>query len=103
MAKGTIAKQNIGKKLQELFGDNFVGESGGKYYVWENDGGEKVQIAISLTCPKNPIGTVDMSSAFGDGIDFDAAPAVGPVKVAPTEITEEEKANLAAMMASLGL
>ena len=75
MAKGTIAKQNIGKKLQELFGDNFVGESSGKYYVWENDGGEKVQIAISLTCPKNPIGTVDMSSAFGDGIDFAAAPA----------------------------
>lgn len=103
MAKGTIAKQNIGKKLQELFGDNFVGESGGKYYVWENDGGEKVQIAISLTCPKNPIGTVDMSSAFGDGIDFDAAPAAAPVKVAPTEITEEEKSNLAAMMASLGL
>ena len=44
-----------------------------------------------------------MSSAFGDGIDFDAAPAVAPVKAAPTEITEEEKANLAAMMASLGL
>ena len=103
MAKGTIAKQNIGKKLQEVFGDNFVGESGGKYYVWENDGGEKVQIAISLTCPKNPIGTVDMSSAFGDGIDFDAAPAVAPAKVTPTEITEEERANLAAMMASLGL
>ena len=103
MAKGAVAKSKIAEKLKGLFGENYVGESGGKYYVWENDGGEKVQIAISLTCPKNPIGTVDMNSAFGDGIDFDAAPAAAPVKVAPTEITEEEKSNLAAMMASLGL
>ena len=103
MAKGSTAKLAIGKKLQELFGSDFVGESGGKYYVWENDGGEKVQIAISLTCPKNPIGTVDMSCAFGDGIDFNAAPAVAPTPASPTEITDEERENLARMMAELGL
>lgn len=103
MARGSQAKLIIANKIKELYGSDYVGESGGKYYIYENDGGEKVQIAISLTCPKNPIGTVDMSSAFSDGIDFAAAPAAAPVKVAPTEITEEEKANLAAMMASLGL
>lgn len=103
MAKGSIAKSKIAEKLKDLFGENYVGESGGKHYVWENDGGEKVQIAISLTCPKNPIGTVDMSSAFGGGLDFEAEPVVVQTKFEPAEITEQEVENLAAMMARLGL
>ena len=103
MARGATAKAKIAQKLETLFGADFVGESGGKYYVWENDGGEKVQIAISLTCPKNPIGTVDMSSAFGDGIDFEAKPIVAQTTFTPAEITPEEEDNLANIMAKLGL
>jgi hypothetical protein len=103
MAKGTIAKQTIANKIKEIFGADYVGESAGKHYVWVNDGGEKVQIAISMTCPKNPIGTVDMSSAFGDGMDFEAAPVVAQTKFEPAEITQEEVDNLATMMARLGL
>jgi hypothetical protein len=103
MAKGAVAKSKIAEKLKDLFGENYVGESGGKHYVWENDGGEKVQIAISLTCPKNPIGTVDMSSAFGGGLDFEAEPVVVQTKFEPAEITEQEVENLAAMMERLGL
>ena len=103
MAKGAVAKSKIAEKLKDLFGENYVGESGGKHYVWENDGGEKVQIAISLTCPKNPIGTVDISSAFGGGLDFEAEPVVVQTKFEPAEITEQEVENLAAMMERLGL
>lgn len=103
MAKGAVAKSKIAEKLKDLFGENYVGESGGKHYVWENDGGEKVQIAISLTCPKNPIGTVDMSSAFGGGLDFEAEPVVVQTKFEPAEITPEETQNLADLMARLGL
>jgi hypothetical protein len=103
MAKGAVAKSAIAQKLKDLFGANYVGESGGKHYVWESDGGEKVQIAISLTCPKNPIGTVDMSSAFGDGLDFEAEPIVAQTTFVPAEITQEEKDNLARMMEQLGL
>ena len=103
MAKGTIAKQTIANKIKEIFDADYVGESAGKHYVWVSDGGEKVQIAISMTCPKNPIGTVDMSSAFGDGMDFDAAPVVAQTKFEPAEITQEEVDNLATMMARLGL
>ena len=103
MAKGAIAKSAIAEKLKKLYGTDYVGESGGKYYVYENDGGEKVQIAISLTCPKNPRGTVDMSSAFGDGLDFEAEPVVVQTKFEPAEITQEEVDNLATMMARLGL
>lgn len=103
MAKGAVAKQAIARKLETLFGTDYVGESGGKYYVWENDGAEKVQIAISLTCPKNPIGVVDMGSAFGDGIDFDAAPVVAQTTFTPAEITPEEEKNLEDLLAQLGL
>lgn len=103
MARGAIAKQKIADKIKEVFGVDYVGESGGKHYVWQNDGGEKVQIAISLTCPKNPIGTVDMSSAFGDGLDFEAEPIVTQTKFEPAEITPEETQTLAELMARLGL
>lgn len=103
MAKGSTAKSKIAEKIKNLYGADYVGESGGKHYVWENDGGEKVQIAISLTCPKNPIETVDMSSAFGGGLDFEAEPVVVQTKFEPAEITDQEVENLATMMARLGL
>ena len=103
MPKGAIAKNKIAEKIKNLYGTDYVGESGGKYYVYENDGAEKVQIAISLTCPKNPIGTVDMSSAFGDGLDFEAEPVLAQTKFEPAEITEQEKDNLKALMDRLGL
>lgn len=44
-----------------------------------------------------------MSSAFGDGIDFDATPVVAPTKFEPAEITPEETQNLADLMERLGL
>jgi hypothetical protein len=103
MAKGTVAKQNVVAKLKEVFGENYIGENANKHYVWADDGGEKVQIAISLTCPKTPIGTVDMSSAFGGGLDFEAEPVLVQTKFEPAEITPEETKNLADLMASLGL
>ena len=104
MARGSIAKENVIAKIQEAFGADWIGEENKKYYVWAKDGSsEKVQICISLTCPKNPVGTVDMSSAFGDGIDFEAAPIVAQTTFTPAEITEEEKQNLAGLMERLGL
>lgn len=103
MARGTQAKSKIAEKIKNLYGADYVGESGGKYYIYENDGGEKIQIAISLTCPKNPIGAVDMSNAFGDGLDFEAEPVLAQTKFEPAEITEQEKDNLKALMDRLGL
>ena len=103
MAKGAIAKQQVIEKLKSVFGDDYIGENSSKHYVWANDGGERVQIAISLTCPKNPIGTVDMSSAFGDGIDFDAPAVVVQTKFEPAEITQEEQDRLQDLIQKLGL
>ena len=56
MAKGAVAKENIAKKMAEAFGNNWIGEYDKKYYVWSEENGEKIQIAISMTCPKTSIG-----------------------------------------------
>ena len=107
MAKGAVAKENVTKILAEAFGSNFIGEYDKKIYVWANDGGEMVQIAMSLTCPKNPI-QVDttVTTSTGDW-DFSDNPKVN-AKVAvanaePAEITEEEKTNIANLLVKLGL
>ena len=106
MAKGAIAKTNVTKKIQEAFGADFVGEFDKKVYVWADDGGEKVQIAIAMTCPKNPVGVINPASMdFGGDLDFEkmGESAVAPAKFEPAEITEEEKQNVADLMARLGL
>ena len=104
MARGQIAKEKVIAKIQQSFGSDWIGEDNKKYYVYADDGGEKVQIAISLTCPKSQVGTLDMNSAFGDGFDFSGkSTVVVPVSSEPAEITQEEKDNLAAMLAKLGL
>lgn len=102
MAKGTIAKENVEKKIAAAFGDNYIGNIDKKLYVWANDGAEMVQIAISLTCPKTPVGGVEVKS----GGDLDFSDGVGGTVVKPevnVEITEQEKENLADLLAKFGL
>ena len=106
MAKGNIAKQNVVKKIQEIFGADFIGEVDKKIYVWTQENGERVQVAISLTCPKTPI---EVSGApipnFSGGMDFESmgAATVAPTSYVPAEISEEEKQTVADLMARLGL
>lgn len=106
MARGSEAKNVVIKKIAEAFGDNFIGEFDKKIYVWAQENGEQVQIAISLTCPKNQI-TVDRSANLDGGdLDFSDSSnstAVAVTSAAPAEITEEEKKNIADLMAKLGL
>lgn len=104
-AKGSIAKQVVVEKLQKAFGNDFIGEYSGKYYVWVEENGQKIQIAVALTCPKTQVGSVDVASVFSDGFDFEnTEPAVvAPATFTPATITEEEKANLETMMERLGL
>ena len=104
MAKGSEAKTLVIEKIKEVFGSDYIGESNSKHYVWAKDGNAgKVQIAISLTCPKIQLETVDVNSAFGDGMDFEAPQIVAPTKFVPAEITQEEKDNLEELLNRLGL
>ena len=68
MAKGANAKVVVENKIKEAFGNDFIGIADKKIYVWADDGGEKVQVAISMTCPKTPVGTVDTTKInYGNG------------------------------------
>lgn len=97
--KGAAAKEQVIKRISSAFGEDFIGEVDKKIYVWANDNGEKVQIAISLTCPKNFVENVSSAKNKNDEVlDFSAeTPNVN------VEISDEEKKNIAELMAKLGL
>ena len=104
MAKGAIAKQNVVNRLQAAFGADYIGEYDKKWYVWAQENGERVQIAISLTCPKVP---VEVSSApiAGDFNFEDDAPTtvVAAGGFQPAEITDDERDKVRDLMRTLGL
>ena len=106
-AKGTIAKDNVIKKIQSVFGSDYVGVVDKKVYVWAEENGEKIQVAISLTCPKVPVGAPAASESFeaassNNVLDFENMTSVIS-KPEPAIITEQEKENIAAIMERLGL
>ena len=91
MRKGDIAKQNVLKKIQECFGDDYVNYLDKKIYVIANDGNDTVQIALSMTCPK-----VEVEKA-GSAVSSTQATKTGAWESTPTQvaqITQEEKDNL---------
>lgn len=106
MAKGAEAKANVVKKIQAAFGADFIGEYDKKVYVWAQENGEKIQIAISMTCPKNPVGVVNPAAMdFGGDLDFEnmGASVIAQMNFEPAEISDEEKQTVADLMAKLGL
>ncbi len=103
MARGSVAKEKVAEKIKAAFGADYVGEVDKKVYVWADDGGERVQIALSMTCPKVFVNTVDTASLnYNSGIDFSGEDTVvvAPEKV---EISDEEKENVRNLMQRLGL
>lgn len=106
MARGSIAKTNITEKLKNFFGTDFIGEVDRKLYIWADDGGERVQIAIAMTCPKTNVdfgetgGFIEPGSTVGvvgsyAGKRIETQPIV--------EMTPEEQENIATLIAKLGL
>lgn len=110
-AKGTEAKEKLIKSFIEASGDNYIGISDKKYYFWSFENGEKVQVAVSLTCPKTPVEIGDSipiaKPSFSDGFDWGEESGDGAVNAIAspktTEVSEEEKANIALLMEKLGL
>lgn len=101
MARGSVAKEVITKKLKEAFGADFIGEVDKKIYVQAPENGEMVQIAISMTCPKSPVAVSNAPVVKNGIMDFEAEPAlVAPKSV---EVSEDERATIQDMMRRLGL
>lgn len=99
MAKGAEAKANFIKRLSTALGADYIGEVDKKYYVWSTENGERIQLAIALTCPKTPV------TVQGNGGDLnfedDDAPVVGVSK--KVQMDADEKATLERLMKELDL
>ena len=97
-ARGAVAKQKICEKIAQTFGQDYVGEFDKKIYIWADDGGERVQIALSMTCPKTFIGESAPVVGNDGGMNFEL-----PTPVFTNEITEKELEEVRKLMESLGL
>ena len=107
MAKGSNAKVIVENKIKEAFGNDFIGVADKKIYVWADDGGERVQIAISMTCPKTGIAGGDPIAATdndpGDRKFEDSPKGVTATPFEPAEVSAEEQAKINDLMTRLGL
>ena len=111
MARGAEAKKVVTNKLIEAFGSDYVATVDGKVYVWANDGGERVQICLAMTCPKTFVGESQPAKVtpaamdFGGngGWDFEAMEHSKPVQEKNNEISQEEINNIEEMMRALNL
>lgn len=105
MARGSIAKVNIENTLKTAFGNDWIGNVGGKLYVWANDGGERIQICLALTAPKTaveaPAPAAELAAPSFGWHFGSSAPAAEPAPAAT--ITAEEQDNIRKMLENLGL
>lgn len=101
MAVGEEAKTKLINKIIEALGDSYIGCVDKKYYFISYENGSEKQVAISLTCPKNPVAVSGAPVVRSGGIDFEAEPVLTAPKT--TEVSEEERQTVADMMRRLGL
>ena len=107
-SKGTIAKEKLIEKIKSAVGADWIGDVDKKIYIWSEENGEKIQIAISLTCPKTPVeinsSIATVTDAKGNvGFDFEADPVATTTPQKAAEITDEERNNIATLLQKLGL
>lgn len=88
--RGSVAKARVIEKIREAFEGDYITTENNKTYIWADDGGERVQIAISLTCPKNFVGAYEGIPITNDNVNT-------------VEITDQEKHNIELLMNRLGL
>lgn len=105
MARGQEAKDYVAEKIKEAFGNDFVGIVDKKYYVWSKENGERVQVAISMTCPKVPVETSGYVQIGDYNFEDDAGAVITTANgfSTPVEISAEERQNIADLMRKLGL
>lgn len=101
MAVGTEAKQKIIQKIISALGEEYIGEQSNKYYFWSEEKGQKKQVAISMTCPKNEFAVTPATEIVNEwSMESSDPPKAQKPK---DEIPQEELDNLAEMMKRLGL
>lgn len=102
MARGQILKKEIQNKILEMFPGSFLYNDGKEIRICGNEGGEVVQIKVALTCAKENV-EVGADNAMPGDFPAPKMTAPTPERTAPVQPTEAEKANVAALLKSLGL
>ena len=100
MAKGTIAKEAVFKKILEVFDGSFMWNGGKECRIPWNENGNEVQIKVALTCAKDCVNPEGGATVRHEEDALSNFPA--PHK-APAEPTEEEKKNIEDLLTALGL
>jgi hypothetical protein len=102
MARGAEAKSRIQKQILEAFPGSFLYNDGKEIRIPTPEGAEMVQIKVTLTCAKE---NVEMGADAAIPGDFPAPKMTAPTpeRTAPVAPSDEEKANVAALLKSLGL
>ena len=106
-AKGTNAKIEVENTIAEAFGSDFLGTADKKIYVRADDGGDKVVIAITLTCPKSiPEEFENNSPALKETGSFDwsgnSAEDKNPFQAPAAEVSAEDQAKIDDLCKTLG-
>lgn len=94
-AKGTESKCIIFNKLKEIYPNSFWEDENKILRIPMNEGGNPIEIKVTLTAAKNILGSGAVESAFPTASEH--------VVEKPVEMTEEEKENVATLLASLNL
>ena len=94
-AKGTESKCIIFNKLKEIYPNSFWEDENKILRIPMNEGGNPIEIKVTLTAAKNILGSGAVESAFPTASE--------PVVEKPVEMTEEEKENVATLLASLNI
>lgn len=112
-ARGTVAKEEVTKKIIECFGQDKAFVYDKKLYITTKEDGVPIQVCLTLTCPKTlvtPSGATTApaeppKSAFSGGFDFEnmGATTAEPEPFKPAEITQAERDNINELMRRLGL
>ena len=95
MVKGTESKCIIFNKLKEIYPNSFWEDENKILRIPMNEGGNPIEIKVTLTAAKNILGSGAVESAFPTASE--------PVVEKPVEMTEEEKETVATLLASLNL
>lgn len=92
--RGTASKEKLIQTIIDATGADFLGIVDKKLYIRAFEGGEELQLAISITCPKNLID-------FGGSAE--TAPNDANVAAESAEISKEEEETIEQLLAKLNL
>lgn len=96
MARGANSKQLVINKIMEIYPEAFLYNGGKELRIPFEEDGERVEIKVALSCAKTNVGGNDGPAE--SGIEINDIP-----NTAPAPPSDEEKQNIANLMARLGL